>query len=296
MYEDLPKRKVWEILYEAFYGEDVSAGFTVLGPKKNIKKMQRDDFVDFYKKHYSAERTKVVISGNFDLKKILKESEVAFGDIASSRKVPLKKISTVQKNPIIKIQKKNSDQTALLVAFRSFPRGHKDRAVLAVLATILGQGFSSRLHKKLREEQGLCYYVYAHPDRYTNRGQLVIGAGVGHKNLNLAVELILEECQNLTQDLVDKKELKKTKDYILGTSALGLETSGDWADYYGFQAVHNQTLRTPHQKSQEIQKVTAQDVRRVAKKIFKNEGLAVVVVGPKVDEESFKKTAHLKKK
>lgn len=293
MYEDMSKRKVWEILYEGLYGKDQPAGFTVLGSKENIKKMNRDVFVDFHTKHYTAERTKVIIAGNLEEKKIISQVESAFVGILEGEKIKAKKTTFSQKKPIIKIHKKTSDQTALLIAFRAFPRGHKDNTALSVLMTILGQGFSSRLHKKLREEHGLCYYVYAHSDRYTDRGQLVIGAGVGHKNLNLSVELILKECFYLTQDLVSDKELKKAKDYILGTSALGLETSGDWADYYGFQAVHGQELKTPQQKFKEIRSITPQDLRRVANKVFKNENLVLAVVGPKIDDVGLKKITHM---
>ncbi len=293
MYEDMPKRKVWEVLYEALYGEEQSAGFTVLGPKINIKKMKRDVFVDFHKAYYTAERTKVIVAGSFDQKKVLKQTKEVLESIPSSKSIQLKKLATTQKAPIIKVQQKSSDQTALLAAFRAFPRGHKDNVTLSVLTTILGQGFSSRLHKRLREEHGLCYYVYAHGDRYTNRGQIVIGAGVGHKNLNLALKLILEECQELTRVLVGEKELKKAKDYILGISALGLETSADWAEYYGFQAVHGQDLKTPQSKYCEIKAITPQNLMRVAKKIFRNEKMVVAVVGPKIDEQTLKKTAHL---
>jgi len=296
MYEDMPKRKVWDLLYSALYGEDEPAGFTILGPKENIKTLKRDTFVDFHQKHYTAERTKVIIAGNLDQKKVLKQVEQAFGDIQSGKKVPLKKRVVVQKNPLIKTQKKPSDQTALLVAFRAFPRNHKENTALAVLTTILGQGFSSRLHKRLREKHGLCYYVYAHGDRFTDRGQLVVGAGVGHKNLNFAVELILKECEDLRKNLVLEQELKKAKDYMIGTSAVGLETSGDLAEYYGFQAVHGYELKSPQQIFKKIKAVTPQDIMRVARKIFKNEKMAVAVVGPQIDEKVLRRTSKLKKK
>lgn len=291
MYEDMPKRKVWEVLYEALYGDKQSAGFTVLGPKENIKNITQEDFIKFHQEHYTAARTKVIISGNIDQKSVLRQAKEMFVEIPKKKSVTLKKIQNKQKSPIIKIQEKKSDQTALLTAFRAFPRGHKDGVVLSVITTLLGQGFSSRLHKTLREEHGLCYYVYAHNDRYTNRGQLVIGAGIGHKNVNFATELILAECERLTKELVEASELKKAKDYILGTSALGLETSSDWAEYFGFQAVHGQDLKTPQQKFREIRKVTPKDIKRVAKKVFKNENLVLAVVGPKINQNSLKKLA-----
>jgi len=296
MYEDMPKRKVWDLLYAALHGDDQPSGFTILGPKKNIKSLKREAFVDFHKKHYTAQRTKVIIAGNLDQKKVLKHVGEAFGDILPGKSIPLKKEIVTQKNPIIKTQQKPSDQTALLLAFRAFPRDHKDNIPLAVLTTILGQGFSSRLHKRLREEHGLCYYVYAHGDRFTNRGQLVIGAGVGHKNLSFALELILKECEDLSESLVLEQELKKAKDYMIGTSAVGLETSGDLAEYYGFQAVHGSELKSPQQVFREIKSVTSQDVKRVAKKIFMNKKMVVAVVGPRIDEKLIKKTAKFKKK
>ncbi len=293
MYEDMPKRKVWDILYDAFYGEEHPAGFTVLGPSHNIKKMKRDVFVDFHEKHYTAGRTKVIVAGNLDEKKLQKQMKTVFENIPEGKRIRTNKPKIKQTKPVIRMQVKNSDQTALLTGFRSFPRGHKDNAAVSMLTTILGQGFSSRLHKVLREEHGLCYYVYAHSDRYTDRGHTVIGAGVGHKNVVLSTRLILDECRILTEELVGAKELKKAKDYILGISAIGLETSGDIAEYYGFQSVHGQSIKTPLQKFKEIRRVTAQDIRRVAKKIFKDENMAIAVVGPFADEKALKKVAKM---
>lgn len=293
MYEDMPKRKVWDVLYDALYGETHPAGFTVLGPKENIKKMTREQFVEFHTKHYTAGRTKVVIAGNIDEKKIKQQAQEVFGAIPQGKNVPTKKPVVVQKKPIIRLEVRNSDQTALLVAFRSFPRSHKDQIVLSLLSAVLGYGFSSRLHRKLREEHGLCYYVYAHNDKFTNRGQLVIGAGVGHQNVVLSTELILAECKKLTEELVSNKELKKIKDYVLGTAAIDLETSADFANFFGFQAVNGQKLKTPAEKFKAIRSVTAEDIQRVAKKIFKDQNLVVALVGPFKDEKALKRVAKI---
>src|SRR3989304_572113 len=62
MYEDLPQRKVGYVLAELMYG-DVPAGRSTLGPRENIKKFRRQDFVDYRNKHYVASKTIIIVAG-----------------------------------------------------------------------------------------------------------------------------------------------------------------------------------------------------------------------------------------
>lgn len=70
MYEDLPQRKVQNVLSDLVYG-DQPAGRTILGPKENINKFNREDFLNYRAKHYVAEATTLIVAGNFSETKIL---------------------------------------------------------------------------------------------------------------------------------------------------------------------------------------------------------------------------------
>jgi predicted Zn-dependent peptidase len=157
------------------------------------------------------------------------------------------------------------------------------------MGTILGQGMSSRLFKIMRDERGMCYYVRATPATYTDAGYFSVSAGVNKQRLEEALEVILEQMKKLTTDLVQAKELVKAKEFIIGTKALGLESSSDLAEWFGFQELHHDALVDITHFNAEIQKVTAEDIQNVARDIFTDERLNLAVVGPFKNDKTLRK-------
>ena len=279
MYQDLPQKKVWSVLAELVYGAQ-PAGRTVIGPISNIKKIQREDFVEYQKSHYVAESTIVVVAGRFDEKKIIGSIERNFAHISTEEKETREKTTDNQKIPGIRFEHKKTDQSHLLFGFRTCPVDHKDQPIVAMIATILAGGMSSRLFREMRDERGLCYYVYAHPDTYTDRGLLTIGSGVGHTKLDEALTVILSECARLMKESVEDKELQKAKDYIIGNSAMDLESTDEIGIFLASQEILLDEIRKPQERFKEIRDVTAADIMRVARKIFKPENANLAIIGP----------------
>jgi len=84
---------------------------------------------------------------------------------------------------------------------------------------------------------------------------------------------------------LEKKELKKAKDNMVGRLMLGLETSDSVASFFGMQEVLSKEIKTPEEIAKKIQAVTAKEIMEIAKDIFKNEKLNLAVVGPVEDEK-----------
>jgi predicted Zn-dependent peptidase len=138
---------------------------------------------------------------------------------------------------------------------------------------------SSRLFQKLREEMGACYYVNAGTDAANDYGVFSISTGVEEKRIEEVIKVLLEECKRLCGELVSKEELQKTKDYMSGHMYLGLETSDALAEFYVIQEALKGQIKTPIEAEKEIRKVTAQDIQKIAKDIFKNKNLNLAIVG-----------------
>ncbi len=294
MYEDLPHTKVWDVFTDLLYG-DQPAGRTILGSKKAVLSIDRKDVVNYRKKHYVAQGTVVVVAGKFDEKKVKKEVARAFSDISLSKKHKKPKVQEKQSTPQIRVHKKKTDQTHIALGFRSEHMHSPDRWPLSVLSAILGGGMSSRLFQKLREELGLCYYVRASQNSYTDHGHFAISAGTGHDRAFEAIEAMLEEVRKISTTKVGERELKKAKRFVLGNFSLGLESSDELADYYGFQVLFKKKVLLPDEVSQSIQKVNAEDVLRVARKIFRENRLNLALVGPidKIHEKRIEKLLRL---
>lgn len=292
MYEDMPARRVGEHFEELLYGEH-PLGRRILGPKENIKSFKRKDFIKYLSRGYTAENVVVGVVGKIDPKKVKKEIEKHFAHIRTGKRPAFKRIKEAQAEPGFFIQQKKTDQTHVIVGVRAYDMNHKDRFALAVLATILGGGMSSRLFMQVRERRGLAYSVHTGIDTYHDAGYLATQCGVEHGNLEKTIEVILEEYKKIATEKADKEELKKAKENIKGHFALGLEGSDDIAEYLVTQETLRHEIILPKVRMKAIDKVTADDVLRVAKDIFVNKKLNLAVIGPNANKSKLEKLLKL---
>jgi predicted Zn-dependent peptidase len=288
MYEDMPMRQIHLLWEELLYG-DQPAGRSIIGPKSNIRKFKRDDFVEYHKTHYIPQKTTVIVAGNVNRRDILKQVKETFGSAKKGKVVRKQKVKISQKTPAIKIQNKKTDQTHLHIGFHSFKMGDKRNIPLGVAKAILGGGMSSRLFRKMRDELGMCYYTKASIQNVTDAGNFGVFSGVGNKRTEEAVSVIIEEFRKMRDEEISEKELKKAKEYIIGNMATSHETSESWADFYGFQELLHQDIKTIKQLEKEIRAVTVKDIKRVLKQVIKKETLNLAIIGPHNNPAKFKK-------
>ena len=288
MYEDMPKRKVQELFASLMYG-DQPAGWSIAGEKDVIRKFGKEDFLQYRGERYVTPGTLVVVAGKFNGLAVIQKIKKEFGGL-KKRTAPRKvKTKESQKKPAIAIEYKDSGQSHLVLGFRAFDMFDKRRYIIEVLADILGGGMSSRLFKKVREELGAAYYVGADSDLSLDHGVFSVSAGVEHGKMEIVVGAILEECRKLARELVPAKEFQRAKDHMIGNLILSLETSDELASFYGGQEIMTKKIVSPEELVRQVNAVTPEDVRNVARAIFKNVGLNFAIIGPYKKKENFEK-------
>ena len=107
-----------------------------------------------------------------------------------------------------------------------------------------------------------------------------MSAGASHAKAKEATGAALEEFTRLTKELVSREELTKAKDHIVGTFSLSLETSDELALFYATQEIFGMPLQTPEEVVRKIRAVTSEDVREVARTLFRRNRLNFALVGP----------------
>jgi predicted Zn-dependent peptidase len=219
------------------------------------------------------------VAGNVNAKNTFKLIEKYFGSIKDLSKSKKEKVSESQKNPQIKILQKKTDQTHLVLGVRTFPVSDKRNITLQVLDGVLGQGMSSRLFQKLREEMGVCYYAKSSTNQFTDHGDFVVFAGVDPKRVAEAVSAILNEFRKLRDELVSDVELSKVKESLVGNLYMGLESSDAVASFIGEQEVIHKETKTPEEIEHKVRAVKAEDIRKLAREIFTNNRLNLAMVG-----------------
>ncbi len=286
MYYDNPMTYSQILFQKLLYG-DQPAGWDIAGTKESVSKIKREDLFSYMQNQYVSESTIVVVAGSIKEREIENEVIRAFSKIR--RGVAKKSIPVFenQKSPEADVFYKETDQTHLCLGARSFNIFHKHCYTQEVIATILGGMMSSRLFIKIRDELGLAYYIKTEVEDNPDTGVIVTRAGVDNKKAKDAVSAIMKEYQKITKETVSTPELKKAKEHIKGKTAILLESSDALAYFHGL----NELLEDKGYKLNDIfsrvDKVTAKDVKEVAKDIFRPENINLALVGPFKSKKSF---------
>ena len=287
MIYDNPMAHVGVLWSKLLYG-DQPAGWDIAGTKESVSRMTRQKLSDYMGSQYVASNTIVCVAGQ-----IKNDTEDKIKKYFSGSKdgsfAPKAKVVERQTQPECLLHFKETDQTHLCFGARAYNLFHPQRYAQDILGVILGGMMSSRLFMEVRDKLGLAYYIRTEAEANPDTGYLVTQAGVDNKNAEKAVAVILKEYKKISQERVSPKELKKVKDFTKGKMTLLLESSDAVASFCGIQALLENDILTPEEIYAKINKVSAADVLKVAKDIFRPENLNLALVGPFKDKELFEK-------
>ena len=290
MYEDSPMRNIGDIYESLLYG-NTPLGWETAGTPEIINSIRREDFVEYMATLYSAHNMTVVVAGNVHVEGMTKEIEKYFGDVSrftTKKFIPIKERQT--KN-IINVKHKKTEQAHFALGVRTVGLDNKkDRYPLELLSSILGGGMSSRLFYEIRERRGLSYYVRTSADHYLDAGYLATWVGADPKRIDEAIKVVVEEYLKVAQKgEITEEELTKAKEYTKGHFVLELEDTRSAAVMYGSQEILQKELRNPSEIIEKIEKVTLEDILRVAKEFLDTKALSLAVIGNFESEDRFEK-------
>jgi predicted Zn-dependent peptidase len=302
MYLDTPMIYIGELWKTLLYG-DQPAGWDIAGTKKTVSKITREQILDYMKSQYVASNTIVCIAGNISLPQAINKIESCFSGISKTQpksKPPVIDASVnsaliveKQKKPKTLLFSKKTDQTHLALGVRAFNLFHPHRFALEVLGIILGGMMSSRLFVEIRGKLGLAYYVKTEVECDPDAGYLVTNAGIDNQKVDKAILAILKEYRKISQKKISLAELKKAKENFKGKLTLYLESSDAKASFCAGQEILERKILTPEEIFKKIDKITINDILKVAREIFKSEKLNLALIGPFEDKEKFQKLLRL---
>lgn len=292
MRKDNPMIHVWDLWEQHLYG-DQPAGWSVVGTKESVLGLSRQDLLEYVGHQYIAPHTVLVVAGNIDAKEVMRKAEKLFAGMPVSGFKEKLQVIEAQEKPETLLEYRKTDQVHIALGVRAFPFSHPLRYAQELLALLLGGMMSSRLFVEVREKLGIAYSINTASDTNPDTGSLITSAGVKEDSLELAIQAILKEYQRLREDIISPKELRKVKDHAIGQSVIALEFSDAQASFYGTQELLENSVLTPEEVYGKIQAVTAEDIQRLAREIFQNNRLNLVVLGPFEKKEPFEKLLRL---
>lgn len=288
MYDENPVMAIEDLFETAVFGSHHPLGWNIAGPTKVIRQVSRTALLRYRDQYYHAGNMWVVIAGRLD-NRINDRIARYFRRVKTKPRTPLFKPYQVRSASPILIKKKELQQVQIGLGMRSYRYTDKRLPALNVLSVILGGNMSSRLFIQVRERRGLAYSVSASANPYEDTGSFMVHAGLEQKRLAEALQVIVAELRKMKTTRVGGVELKRAKEFIRGKMILSLEDSDSLAAWFGRQALFSKKILTPEESLARIAKVTAADVQRAAKHLFRPSAMRLAVIGPYQDPKPFAK-------
>ena len=293
MYLDTPIIYIGELWKTLLYG-DQPAGWDVAGTKESVSKISRQQLSNYMKSQYVSRNTIVCIAGKVSPSQVVSKVKNYFSRIKTTKNQQKSPVFEKQRKPELLLHFKKTDQSHLALGVRTFYNlFHPQRYAAELLGAILGGMMSSRLFSEIRNKLGLAYYIKTSAEADTDTGYLVTLAGVDNSRVEKAISNILKEYKKICRAKVSVAELKKAKENLKGKISLGLETSDARAFFCAGQELLENKILTPEEIFRKIDKVSVNDILKVARDIFRADRLNLALIGPFEDKSKFQKLLKL---
>ncbi|HZN53724.1 MAG TPA: pitrilysin family protein [Candidatus Polarisedimenticolaceae bacterium] len=247
-----------------------------------IGAITREDLVAWHRKYYHPNNMMLGVSGDFSEAAMRKTIEGAFGPWPKGPAFGEGPVTYRENaNPgIYFIEKPDVTQVNIAMAHLGIEQKNPDYFAVQVMNEVLGGGFSGRLVNSIRTKKGLAYSVSGGLGAAFNRpGLMRLGMQTKSASIFEAIAALKEEVAGIVSNPPSDEEMKHAKDSILNSfifnydSRAGILAQQMSYAYYGLPANYLETYRS------NIEKVTKDDVVRVAKKYVHPDDLTLLVVG-----------------
>jgi zinc protease len=253
----------------------------VNGLEETLPKIALGDVQSFYAKEYLPNQTILAVVGDITVEQATALVQTHFG---AWKKGPvpartIKKSGAIDKKAVQLIEK-DLTQSTIILGHGGISRTNPDFYAITVMNHILGAGgFSSRLMDSIRDKQGLAYGIMSHYEARAMPGSFWVNLQTKTETTNQAISGVLAEIKALREAPVTDQELAEAKSFLVGSFPLRLDSTAKLAHVLAQVEFFGLGFEYFSQYPKWIERVTKEDVQRVAKQYLNPQHYALVVVG-----------------
>ena len=289
-YNDSPA----ELIYDEF--ENIlfaghPLGHNILGKAEKLRTFKTEDALRFVRRNYRPDNAIFFAYGDIDFKRLVKIVEKSMNLNHGDRRPSAIKDSTVVPDSMIQVPmiqdyhpqtiKKDigSHQTHVMLGTRAYDIHHPLRIPLYLLNNILGgPGMNARLNLSLRERNGLVYTVESTMVSYGDTGFWAIYFGCDPHDVDKCLRLIRRELDKFMQKPMSEQQLSSAKRQLKGQIAIACDNREQFALDFGKSFLHYGWEKDITHLYDNIDKVTAENIQRVACELFSAEQLTTMIL------------------
>ncbi len=280
MNQDNPRRRLYKEVSRFAMG-DHPYGRPVIGTAESVRAMTREGIRAYVKRWYRAPAITVVAVGDFNTAKLIPLVRKAFAGL-NRQKPPAFKLPpvTVPAGPRIKVMTEKVKQASLVISWRIPGLPHPDVYPLDMAATVLGDGATSRLYSRLKEELGLVDSITAWS--YTPQGQGIfsVQATTSPDKVAAAWPAIIAEVMKLMTTRPRPQELDRARVNLAASFVRSRMTMAGQARMLGKFEMFYGGFEQAAAYLARFQAVGPGDVVRVAAKYFIPSTMTMVIQSP----------------
>ncbi|MBQ2644759.1 insulinase family protein [bacterium] len=290
---DNPSRKLYNTFTKSMYPNHPYKR-EVLGTKKIIAEIPREEIINFYSSHYSPENLITVIVGDIESKQAVDLVKKYFNNNDKDLKIKQEK-TYKQDNPPAKqinIHEKDDVKTSsLIIGYKcGLKISDKDSFALDLLSVILGQGKSSRFYRNIKDSKQLAQSITANHSSMKQDSIFLISASFNEEDIENLKNEIFQEIENIKKYGVTQSELNRAKKMLERETMYARESVSDTASEIGYSTLITDDWNFYDEYLKKLNTIKANDIKNAAKKYLNSNNTVIAYLTPNVPQEKIQKT------
>ena len=254
----------------------------VVGWPSDIEAWTMDDLQNYFRIGYAPNNCTLVVVGDVTAQRVIALAKQYLEPIP--RHDPPPPVRTKEPEQLGErrvVVKKAAQLPIQMIAYHVPESKHPDSAVLDVVETLLSRGQSSRLYKRMVDEEPLALSVFASKGNAFDPTLMTFAiqprSGVDTARTE---KVLFEELDRLRTTEVSSRELQKAKNQLLANHYRQMKTIAGRANALGQYEVFEGDYNKLFTVDKEIEAVTAADIQRIATKYFTEKNRTVATLLP----------------
>ena len=286
--DDEPDEMVFDFFEREIFGKHPLAR-PIIGTPETVSRLTRASLMRFHRRHYRAKDIMIVASGSHDHDTLFRAVDRAIKHLpphVSRREIVIPRFPRSMK-PEHHFSRASGQQAHIVLGRRAPGIHSRDHLAITALITLAGVGMSSRLNLRLREELGLAYDAMAFYSPFEDAGAVGFYIATATENQKRSIREMRQIARSLITRPISNIELERTKEQMIGSLVLPLESITNRMMRTAQNELYFGEYQSVERDIERVARLTVEDVREQARKLFSDESALVLVsVVPEAEAES----------
>ncbi len=250
----------------------------ILGSDDSVASIDRERLRAFFERWYTPDNIVAVAAGDFDRAELVEQLRVRFDGRALGKISRQRPQEPTQSGRRTVVCARPFERVNIELAYPSVPFRHDDCALLDLLAFVLGNSDSSRLHRRVKEREGVVDHIDAYSYTPMERGLTSISMGTDRERALAAIEASVAEVERFRVEAVSDEELERARVNYLASEHFERESVSGLAMKLGSFHVTAGDYRHETDYMTRIRSATPADLLRVAQRYLAADQITVGAV------------------